>query len=1111
MQVLVSAQSTEWKGGSKHDADVEDHPPPIKPYTAADLEDPPEVVPSHFDEPQVRPENLTRPAVPRATLISNPWREAGVYKQLTYGEHIAPDTQRMARNVGVRGKCIVWGFPAAIRTYDGRGFSFQGSGEFVFHTDKKNKEQVSIVQARQGQLAYNTGVGFRSFGEVFTAFVKVVTEGNTTTNQVQFKWNDQDITRYVLGESQIHAGRFYITHEGRFDDPTTQPFVMTVNSPNASHVIMSFQRSNGIVHINAFIEVPSRRFDKTDGVCGLWDLDATNDLRNPTGGILSDAAAVATAWRVDPSLALFPTYQGDSTLVLSTPITPTALGKSQEEVNNATTLCAPIGPDFRVACTFNVLANGPQAMKEALVTEHLAEENGLLVDPQSSKCLPQSSSDKIALGPWTQFSKCNNKCGEGVKYRHRSIYRIVNGTAEETVCGNLTEVKSCWSTCDKVSLFGKCVHFGAVSTFDGNVYHTPARGEFMLYRNTDIKEQINVIQRLPRNTTVPIVVGAAFRLGPDVFELYLARPKFDELAFRYNGQDIVALTAEKRHVFGMFHVRRVGTIRPEHNTKLIFEVKAAGGTTMTVSLDSMAMAKNASRIVDRMVVFVEAGGNMIGKTGGLCSSFDFQSKNDFLSRSGKPLLPARFGWSWRVKKDVDSLFHGVTPLRNKKPASFKPITARNVSGLHKRDVPMAVETCKFAVRIKKFRPACVLDVLTYGASGVRPSVAASAVTDDSVLETDSPKAVQCLAQPGSTLGPWSWWTACSTDCGPGRKIRSRNVLSVDGTVCGDLVQTSVCMKTRCPIDCKLSPWSDFGACSTDCGQGVKSRTRQILVQPKYHGKPCDPVIESTVCLARNGCCEVGPWSKWTKCVKGIQKRYRSVSPKPSCGAKVDRRACCDYGKWSKWSECDNGEQTRTRPVFGAATCTAFKEKRSCCYYSKWSRWTKCTKGRQTRHRKVRGPASCGPIKQEQQCCSVSRWFKWSKCDPVTRTRFRLRTVSGPRKCAPKIQRGPCPAWELALMFPNDNRLPDASVIGMQYRVPKRPSQPRRIKVSRKPLGQPGRPPRLPKVRHAKKNKNKKNRTRRSRGSKLRHPKKKNKKNKKNRMRRSRGSARRRSL
>lgn len=41
-----------------------------------------------------------------------------------------------------------------------------------------------------------------------------------------------------------------------------------------------------------------------------------------------------------------------------------------------------------------------------------------------------------------------------------------------------------------------------------------------------------------------------------------------------------------------------------------------------------------------------------------------------------------------------------------------------------------------------------------------------------------------------------------------------------------------------PVDCVLSQWSEWSACSVACGQGFSEARRSIIVEPRNGGAPC---------------------------------------------------------------------------------------------------------------------------------------------------------------------------------------------------------------------------------------------------------------------------------
>ena len=48
----------------------------------------------------------------------------------------------------------------------------------------------------------------------------------------------------------------------------------------------------------------------------------------------------------------------------------------------------------------------------------------------------------------------------------------------------------------------------------------------------------------------------------------------------------------------------------------------------------------------------------------------------------------------------------------------------------------------------------------------------------------------------------------------------------------------------------MTSWSPWGRCSATCGDGMKTRIRQIIKQPEYDGKPCGNTVERQNCNLR---------------------------------------------------------------------------------------------------------------------------------------------------------------------------------------------------------------------------------------------------------------------
>ena len=91
-------------------------------------------------------------------------------------------------------------------------------------------------------------------------------------------------------------------------------------------------------------------------------------------------------------------------------------------------------------------------------------------------------------------------------------------------------------------------------------------------------------------------------------------------------------------------------------------------------------------------------------------------------------------------------------------------------------------------------------------------------------------------------GSWGEWTACSADCGGGRKSRSRPVAtpaSDGGKPCeGNSTQWENCNMQTCGFDCVWGLWGEWSTCSKTCGGGRKSRSRKVAMPATRGGETC---------------------------------------------------------------------------------------------------------------------------------------------------------------------------------------------------------------------------------------------------------------------------------
>ena len=110
------------------------------------------------------------------------------------------------------------------------------------------------------------------------------------------------------------------------------------------------------------------------------------------------------------------------------------------------------------------------------------------------------------------------------------------------------------------------------------------------------------------------------------------------------------------------------------------------------------------------------------------------------------------------------------------------------------------------------------------------------------------------------VNPWSSWSHCSAkQCGqPGTRERRRIVRlppNCGGTPCPSLVDVVPC-KGDSRVDCQLSSWSSWSACSLLCG-GVQTSTRYVVAKEQCGGTPCNSTSSKARACKVTGCLNQG--------------------------------------------------------------------------------------------------------------------------------------------------------------------------------------------------------------------------------------------------------------
>lgn len=198
------------------------------------------------------------------------------------------------------------------------------------------------------------------------------------------------------------------------------------------------------------------------------------------------------------------------------------------------------------------------------------------------------------------------------------------------------------------------------------------------------------------------------------------------------------------------------------------------------------------------------------------------------------------------------------------------------------------------------------------------------------------------ARSGSTsyYSIWSYWTECSTTCGPGTKSRKRSCVGIDQSICqGNTTQEEPCQIAPCT---QWGSWDQWSICPVTCNTGIQTRTRSCSPSGGFCPGKGEEVRQCGVgfCPFQNAV--YGSWSLWegscspcgttssrnrqcisgdcdpaklveritctTQCGATVSSGWRRYSP---CIPKFQSNSCHEL--WVRTCQDESGQQTRCPP------------------------------------------------------------------------------------------------------------------------------------------------------------------------------------------------------
>uniref|UniRef100_A0A8C9YCU5 SCO-spondin n=1 Tax=Sander lucioperca TaxID=283035 RepID=A0A8C9YCU5_SANLU len=222
--------------------------------------------------------------------------------------------------------------------------------------------------------------------------------------------------------------------------------------------------------------------------------------------------------------------------------------------------------------------------------------------------------------------------------------------------------------------------------------------------------------------------------------------------------------------------------------------------------------------------------------------------------------------------------------------------------------------------------------------------------------SDEKDCVDCI------MSQWTAWSACSVSCGLGSLFRQRDLLreALPGGACGGAqFDSRACFPKACPVNGHWSEWTEWSECDAQCGGGVRQRNRTCSAPPpKNGGLDCKGMtLQSQSCNSQ-------------PCTKDISTQTGGLYTAHSLEAEMLIKT---YILSSPGCRCPDGLYLHDGRCVNASQCVCFWDGRTLQpgQTVSWDQCTTCV----CKDGQVTCDASLCVV-----TCNWSAWSSWSPCD-----------------------------------------------------------------------------------------------------------------------------------